>query len=77
MVRKMDKKIEKPVTVIRQEFIDTLSSDINNCGLPLFIVEPILRDVYLEVKSLTQKQYEIEKAEYENRLQVGDSNETE
>lgn len=65
----MKEKIEKPITVIRQEFIDAISNAINNSNLPLFVVEPILRDVYLEVKSLSQKQYEIEKAEYEKTIQ--------
>lgn len=72
----MNDKVEKPITIIRQEFIDKISNDINNCGLPLFIIEPILRDLYLEVKSLSQKQYEIEKAEYESKLKVGGTNET-
>lgn len=67
----MNEKIEKPITVIRQEFIDAISSDINNCGLPLFVVEPILKDVYLEVKSLSKKQYELEKAEYEEKIRMG------
>ena len=73
----MKENIEKPITVVRQEFIDTISNDINNCGLPLFVIEPILRDIYLEVKSLSQKQYEIEKAEYEKKIQIGDANESE
>ena len=64
----MNEKIEKPIIVARQEFIDLISNDINNCNLPLFIIEPILRDVYLEVKSLYQKQYEIEKTEYERKI---------
>ena len=75
----MNENIEKPITVIRQEFIDTISNDINNCNLPLFVIEPILKDIYLEVKSLSQKQYEFEKAEYESKLQklqVGDINES-
>lgn len=65
----MKEKIEKPIMVLRQEFIDAISNDINNCNLPLFVVEPILRDIYLEVKSLSQKQYELEKAEYEKKTQ--------
>ena len=69
----MKEKIEKPITVIRQEFIDTISNDINSCNLPLFVVEPILRDIYLEVKSLSQKQYELEKAEYEKKTQEAQS----
>ncbi len=70
----MNEKIEKPITMVRQEFIDTISDNVNNCGLPLFVIEPILRDIYLEVKSLSQKQYEIEKSEYEQRVKVGDNN---
>lgn len=64
----MKEKIEKPIIMIRQEFIDKISDDINNCNLPLFVIEPILKDVYLEVKSLLQKQYAYEKAEYENKI---------
>lgn len=64
----MNERIEKPITIVRQEFIDSISNSINNCKLPLFVIEPILRDVYLEVKSLSQKQYEAEKAEYEKRI---------
>ena len=64
----MSKKIEKPITVVRQEFIDTLVDYINNCGLPLFIMEPILKDMYLEVKAMSQRQYETEKMQYENSL---------
>ena len=70
------KKIEKPITVIRQEFVDAIYNNVNNCGLPLFIIEPILKDVYLEVKSMLQRQYEMERAEYENRLQEGDVGES-
>ena len=65
----MMENIEKPITVVRQEFINTLVSTVNTCGLPLFVIEPILRDVYLEVKSLSNKQCEIEKMEYEKKVQ--------
>ena len=71
----MKEKIEKPITIIRQEFIDNISNDINNSNLPLFIIEPILKDVYLEIKTLSQKQYEIDKEEYESKLKIGDVNE--
>ena len=72
----MNEKIEKPITVARQELVDSLANCINNSNLPLFIVEPILKDVYLEVKSLTQKQYEAEKAEYDKRMQSFKESET-
>ena len=72
----MKEKIEKPIMVIRQEFIDKISYDINNCNLPLFVIEPILKEMYLEVKSLSQQQYEMEKARYESELKMGDANES-
>lgn len=75
----MKETTNKPVTLVRQEFIDTIYKNINNSNLPLFIIEPILKDVYMEVKSLSQQQYELEKAEYEQKLadsQMGDINET-
>lgn len=61
-------EIVKPTSVIRQEFIERLFHDINNCGLPLFVIEPILQDIYNAVKSAAQKQYEAEKAQYEAML---------
>lgn len=64
----MKEKIEKPITMLIQEFTNTISNDINNCKLPLFVIEPILKDVYLEVKSLLQRQYEAEAVEYENKI---------
>jgi len=71
----MNEKVEKPITMVRQEFIDAISNDINTCNLPFFVIEPILKDIYLEVKSLSQKQYELEKAEYEQKIKIGDANE--
>lgn len=75
----MKEMTNKPTTLVRQEFIDTIYKDINNSNLPLFVIEPILKDIYMEVKSLSQQQYELEKAEYERKLadsQMGDINET-
>lgn len=64
----MDKNIVKPITLIRQEFVDTLVDEINNCQLPMFVIEPILQDLLDQVKVAVQKQYEADKAEYEAQL---------
>lgn len=64
----MNETLVKPVSVIRQEFIDRLIDDINNCGLPLFVIEPILQDTLNAVKSAVQQQYVAEKAQYEQQL---------
>ena len=64
----MDKNIVKPITLIRQEFVDTLVEEINNCQLPMFVIEPILQDLLDQVKVAAQKQYEADKAQYESQL---------
>lgn len=64
----MDKNIVKPITLIRQEFVDTLVEEINNCQLPMFVIEPILQDLLDQVKMMAQKQYEADKIQYEAQL---------
>lgn len=64
----MDKNIVKPITLIRQEFVDTLVEEINNCQLPMFVIEPILQDLLDQVKVAVKKQYETDKARYEAQL---------
>lgn len=64
----MERNLEKPITVIRQEFIEGLADYINSSGLPLFMLETILKDVYMEIRDMSQKQYEFEKKQYEDAL---------
>lgn len=61
-------KIEKPMSVIRQEFAEKLVNDINNVQLPLFVIEPILQNALDAVRAAAQKQYETERAQYEQQL---------
>lgn len=65
----MNEKVMKPMSVARQEFVEQLVNDVNNCGLPLLIVEPILQDMLNEVRATMKQQYEFEKAQYEQQLQ--------
>ena len=55
----------KPLTVAREEFIESLVKLINGSNLPMFVVESILRDIAAETKAAAQKQYEIDKKTYE------------
>ena len=60
--------IKKPITVARQEFIENMVNEINTCGLPLWAIEPILKDLLSEVSTAAKRQYETEKAQYEQAL---------
>ena len=58
--------MEKPITIIRAEFVDNMANLINNSMLPPFVIESILKDMYLETKAVAQKQYEYDKLQYES-----------
>lgn len=60
--------MEKPISIVYEEFKDRLASLINDSGLPAFVIEPILRDYLSEIKMIKEKQYQIEKAQYEEFL---------
>ena len=62
--------MNKPITMIRAEFVQNLVNSINTSELPLFIIESILKDTYLEVKAAAQRQYEADIAKYEQSKQV-------
>lgn len=64
----MNETVIKPMSVIRQEFTEQLVNDINNCKLPLFVVEYILQDVLETVTSAAKQQCEMEKNQYEQQL---------
>ncbi len=60
--------MNKPVSVVREEFKNDLINLINNSGLQLFIVEPILHEILVEVRAAAKAQYEIDKKRYEESL---------
>lgn len=61
--------MNKPITLIREETKQKLANVINESGLPAFIIEPILSDFLNETRIVAQRQYEMEKAQYEQSLQ--------
>ena len=64
-----DKEIMKPATLLKEDFVQSLIGLCNNCGLPLFVIEYILKDVYMEVKTLAKRQYESDLAQYNAGLE--------
>lgn len=66
----MDKanEIMKPISVARAEFVSKLTDLINNSMLPPFIIEPILKDMYNDVRVLAQKQLEADTKKYQEQL---------
>lgn len=61
-------QIMKPMSVVRAEFISSLTDLINNSMLPPFVIEPILKDMYNNIHMLAQRQYETDVMRYNEEL---------
>lgn len=64
----MNKKINKPIIVAREEFRSNLANLINTSGLPIYVIEPILNDILSEVVRVSQLQYQKELQQYQEAL---------
>lgn len=60
--------MSKPFTVAYEDFKNELAVLINNSGLPASVIEPVLEKFLYELKILSQKQYQLDKAQYEKSL---------
>lgn len=65
--------INKPMSIVREELISGIIGVINNSGLPLYFVEPILKELLNEVSEAAQKQINSEKIQYENAIKAQDA----
>lgn len=63
-----DKTIMKPITLLREEFIENLAELCNNSGLPFFFIESIIKEFVQDVHTASIKQYESDKIRYEQEL---------
>lgn len=66
--------MDKPISLIRNELIENLASVINNSGLSPYVIEPILESLLNETRFTMQKQYEVEKKQYEQYLKDCEKN---
>lgn len=60
--------MNKPITVVYEDFKQELANLINNSGLPAFIIESVLQRYLEETRIAMQKQYQLDKAQYEKTL---------
>ena len=66
--------MEKPATLLQREFKDNLVKIINESKLPAFVLVPILEQALAEVRDIEEKQYEADKAAYEQEDVNADNN---
>lgn len=68
-------KVQKPITMVRAEFIASLTTLINDSGLPAFIIEPILKDMLNDVRIAAQQQVKMDEQNYREALNEAMKNE--
>jgi len=61
--------MNKPITILKEEFVKQLSDLINNSGLAPIILEPIFKEVYGNINRMYKTQLESDKERYYSSLQ--------
>ena len=57
--------MQKPSTVLRQEFVENLAELINTSELPAFVLADVLKNTLTVTQELADRQYQIDKAKWE------------
>lgn len=61
--------MEKPISMQIDEFKKNIYDTINSFNVPLCIKEMVLKDIYIELKTLSDNQKHIECEEYNKTIQ--------
>lgn len=62
------KQITKPITIVREEFVDNIANLINTSTLPFFVIEDVLKNFLKEVHIASQHQMEVDKQRYNQEI---------
>lgn len=57
--------MQKPITVARQEFIETVANAVNNSDLPAFLVIDVLRMFLSQLKPQEEQQFQRDLSDWE------------
>lgn len=60
--------MQKPITLAREEFMGKIVNAVNESGLPLIIIEPVLKDMIGEIQSAIKQQTEADRNAYTQYL---------
>lgn len=59
------KNVDKPLIVAKEELCQKITQAMNESGIPLFIIEYILKDILNDIHNINQQILENEKMNYE------------
>ena len=61
----MKMNANKPITLAREDFIQDVVKLCNNCNLPFFVIEDVLKNITQEIHLAAKQQLEDDKRRYE------------
>ena len=62
--------MQKPITVARRDFVDSMNKLIAESGLPFSMLCDIFKDAVIQLGQLENEQYEKDKKAYEESLKA-------
>lgn len=68
--------MEKPISLTKRELVTNISKNIEESGLPLLILEPLIKDLYMQIQQASIQQAITEEEEYNKSLTEVKSEET-
>ena len=60
--------MDKPISLVRKETVIKLTKVIEESGLPLLVLEPIIKDLYMQIQQAMVQQTITEEEEYNKSL---------
>lgn len=66
--------MDKPLNLLIEEGKTKIIQSINDTKLPAFLLEPILKDIYMEISNNKKIEYENSKKQYEEKLKESEKN---
>lgn len=61
-------EVRKPILVAKEDFCSNITKIVNESGLPLYLIEYILKDFLNEVIKINQQCLKNDRLEYENKM---------
>lgn len=60
--------MDKPISLVRKETVIKITKVIEESGLPLLVLEPIIKDLYMQIQQAMVQQTIAEEEEYNKSL---------
>ena len=64
-----NKTTEKPITLVREDFINNIIDTCNNSGLPFFMMEDIMKDLIQDIHVAAKRQLEEDRKKYQAEIE--------